>query len=121
VVGRFRDLSRSLVLELHTNQWNAIVVDRSTSAIVNVLRGRRAGGRALFPGQPYAPPAPSDRAGLTAITLHEGRQLWDSRIRAAPSDGRREAILRFLAFTGTLNARWILEGASEEECFDRWW
>ncbi len=121
VVGRFRDVSRSIVLELHTNQWNAIVLDRSTSSIVNVLRGRRAGGRALFPGQAYTPPPPSDRAGHAEITLAEGRRLWDSRVEALPRAERRDAILRTLALTGTLNTRWILEAETDEAAFERWW
>ena len=121
VVGRFRDLSRSVVLELHTNQWNAIVLDRSTASIVNVLRGRRAGGLALFPGQRYQPPDPPGRAGLADMTIDEGRRCWKEAVEPSPPTERRGTVLRALAFTGTLNARWIMEAGSDDAAFARWW
>src|SRR5690606_22058885 len=98
VTGRFRDISRSLVIELHTNQWNAIVVDRPTTAIVNVLRGRRAGDRAIFPGQRYVPPAPSDRIGATDLTRDEARQLWADCMAGLDADAWPRALLSRFAF-----------------------
>ncbi|HEX2203080.1 MAG TPA: hypothetical protein VHG91_07270, partial [Longimicrobium sp.] len=42
--GRFRGGRRMLVVELHTNQWNALLVDAADRRIVSVLRAREAGG-----------------------------------------------------------------------------
>src|SRR5687767_4931696 len=55
--GRFQGARRSLILELHTNQWNALVVDADDQRIVSLLRVREAGGRVLRSGAPYQPPA----------------------------------------------------------------
>ena len=89
VVGRFRDQSRRIVLELQTNQWNAIIVDRSSHGIVNVLRGRRAGERSLFPGQPYESPAAAGRYGIEPASEEEAREVWAREVGAVPPDERR--------------------------------
>lgn len=121
VTGRFRDISRSVVIELHTNQWNAIVIDRTTAGIVNVLRGRRAGDRALFPGQRYAAPPPSDRVGCTDISRDEARMRWMEILSRLGPEERRKALLATFAYTGALNASWILEAGNDEDAFERWW
>ncbi|HEX5725169.1 MAG TPA: hypothetical protein VFX98_06865, partial [Longimicrobiaceae bacterium] len=48
--NRFRGGERTLVVELHTNQWNAVLVDARDGRVVSVLRPREAGGRVLRPG-----------------------------------------------------------------------
>jgi predicted ribosome quality control (RQC) complex YloA/Tae2 family protein len=72
--NRFRGGARSLFFELHTNQWNALLVDGADRRIVSVLRSREAGGRRLHAGEEYAPPAPQSR--LSARTTERDRCAW---------------------------------------------
>ena len=92
----------SLVIELHTNQWNALLLEEGT--IRSVLWARRAGGRALFVHAEYADPG--------------GRRLWS---REPPSEAewlewwrqtadldRAAALVRDVAWTSRLNAGFLL-------------
>ncbi|MEX2583143.1 MAG: NFACT RNA binding domain-containing protein, partial [Gemmatimonadota bacterium] len=121
--GRFREQSRALILELHTNQWNAILLDED-ERIVNLLRARRAGRRSLFPGEVYAAPAAPPRYGAPDVPRDEALDRWMRQLGGLPAAERRAAVLRHFAWTGTMNADWIL-GAEAiqdlEEGFERWW
>src|SRR6185369_6125290 len=65
--NRFRGGTRSLVIELHTNQWNALLVDAADRRIVSLLRTREAGGRVLRAGEVYHPPQPQRRFSGGAV------------------------------------------------------
>jgi hypothetical protein len=126
---RFRLGERDLVLELHTNQWNALLVNRADERILAVLRGRGAGGRGLWPGQPYTPPPGSARYGAEPVERGEALARWMERLGTADPVERERLLVREFAWTGTTNAPAILgaarePGAVEEvllEAFVRWW
>lgn len=126
---RFRVGERDLVVELHTNQWNALLVNREDRRILSALRARQAGARPLWPGRPYAPPAGPPRFGAAPTTREEARARWEETVAAASPAERERALLRGFAFTGTTSARAILGSASEEgagadaleAAFERWW
>lgn len=128
---RFRGGSRALVVELHTNQWNVLLLDEA-ERIISLAWSRNAGGRALRSGVPYAPPNPSDRIGGPGTSEADAWSEWRRTVSAAGPDERRRALLGRFAFTGALNADFILSGtgasgpwqaeeAAEREAFGRWW
>ncbi|MEX0912643.1 MAG: NFACT family protein [Gemmatimonadota bacterium] len=121
--GRFQSQERTLVIELHTNQWNAILVAED-DRIVSLLRGRRAGSRALFPGERYALPGAQRRYGLDA-DREEAFDVWKSELAEVEPAKRRGRLLGRFAWTGATNADWIIgaEGseASLADAFGRWW
>ena len=80
--NRFRGGARALVVELHTNQWNALLVDAADRRIVSTLRSREAGGRSLHPGEVYRAPEPQRRFGAGAT----GERCATHSARASSSD-----------------------------------
>jgi predicted ribosome quality control (RQC) complex YloA/Tae2 family protein len=126
--NRFRGGTRSLVVELHTNQWNALLVDGGDRRIVSVLRTREAGGRVLRTGEVYRPPEPQRRLGLGALPKEEARREWMARLAPVPPPDRRGELLRHFAGTSPVNAPSILGDAATsddpsamEAAFERWW
>ena len=118
---RFRDDPVELVLELHTNQWNALLVG-SDGRIRSVLRAREAGGRSLFAGDPYVPPPGRPRFGADEVERTNAEQQWMDSIEAAEPEERRRRLLAGFAWTGTGNAGWILGDQSDPAAaFERWW
>ena len=125
--GRFRGGKRSLVVELHTNQWNVLLIDSEDRRIVSALRARDAGGRSLKPGAFYHPPAPPRR-----ILPDRPRDvLWnawtDALAHFPPAERPRELVRRF-AYASPLNAAALLGPAALvdgdgalEDAFERWW
>jgi hypothetical protein len=127
VTDRFRPASRRLVVELPTNQWNALLLDE-TDRILSVLWSRQAGDRVLRSGATYRPPPPPRRYGVEPVREEEAWRRWGEEIGSAPPPERRGALLRGFAFTGAPNADFILGTAAEhgspaalEEAFHRWW
>jgi predicted ribosome quality control (RQC) complex YloA/Tae2 family protein len=123
--GRFRSARRALVLELHTNQWNALLVD-AEERVLSVLRARRAGARVLQAGSSYVPPPGRPRFGATRVPEPEARSRWEAEITAATPEDRRARLIAEFAWTGSINADWILEPSagpapSTEPAFRRWW
>jgi predicted ribosome quality control (RQC) complex YloA/Tae2 family protein len=125
--GRFRGGRRSLVVELHTNQWNALLVDAEDRRIVSVLRARDAGGRSLRPGAVYRPPEPAKRI-LPDRPRDELARAWMSRLAHLPPAERPRELVRRFAYTSPLNAASVLGPAAVREgedalaaAFDRWW
>jgi predicted ribosome quality control (RQC) complex YloA/Tae2 family protein len=125
--GRFRGARRTLVIELHTNQWNALLVDAEDRRIVSVLRARDAGGRALRPGEVYRPPEPARRI-LPDRPREELLGAWMEAMASLPAAERPRALVRRFAYTSPLNAASLLGPAAvwhDEDAlaaaFDRWW
>jgi predicted ribosome quality control (RQC) complex YloA/Tae2 family protein len=126
--NRFRGGTRALVFELHTNQWNALLVDATDRRIVSVLRTREAGGRTLRTGEVYRPPEPQRRFGGTGVSMDEARAEWMDRLASVPAPERRGELLRNFAGTSPVNAAAILGDAASsddpaalEPAFGRWW
>ncbi len=125
---RFRVGARSLVVELQTNQWNAILVNEEDDRVLTLLRGRSAAGRVLQPGHPYRRPDPRWRFGLGDISREAARERWVEVLGPLAPGDRRGGLLSGFAFTGTPSAAPILGTAGEEDgaaaleaAFDRWW
>ncbi|HEX2093550.1 MAG TPA: NFACT RNA binding domain-containing protein [Longimicrobiaceae bacterium] len=126
--GSFSGARRRVVVELHTNQWNALVTAGEEERIVAVLRGRDAGERVLRIGAPYRPPPPSGRFGAEPTGREDAWDLWRTVMgRTAPADRPRAAVRNF-AWLSTLSAGPVLGDAARsadetalEEAFGRWW
>mgnify|MGYP001828264697 CR=1 FL=1 len=89
-----------LVIELMTNQWNALLLEGEEGWIRHVLWTRRSEVRTLAVGQRYTPPGPSARIGIDhPLTLEE----WAKFIRGKSPDEAREALLDGVAFTSPIN------------------
>ncbi|MFL5541902.1 MAG: NFACT RNA binding domain-containing protein [Longimicrobiaceae bacterium] len=126
--NRFRGGTRALVVELHTNQWNALLVDATDRRIVSVLRAREAGGRVLRSGEVYHPPEPQRRFGRESVSADEARAAWMARLGPIPPADRRGELLRHFAGTSPINAATLLGTAASSEdrtalatAFERWW
>lgn len=125
--GRFRGGKRSLVIELHTNQWNVLLIDSEDRRIVSALRSRDAGGRSLRPGAFYQPPAPARRI-LPDRPRDELWAAWAAALAPLPPGERARELVRRFAYTSPLNAAALLgpaalgdDAAALEEAFERWW
>jgi predicted ribosome quality control (RQC) complex YloA/Tae2 family protein len=127
--NRFRGGNRTLVVELHTNQWNALLVDAADRRIVSLLRTREAGQRTLRSGAVYAPPAGEPRFGARkSTTREEAWSFWEATLAPVAPAERGPAFLRCFADASPVNARSILGSAAESEAphellkaFERWW
>jgi len=98
--------ARAIVVELMTNQWNALAMG-ADGRITAVLRERATKGRELRAGAPYVPPPASGRAGADApVTLEQWR---DAVARAAP--GARLRSVLGVAYVSPLNAAAIIGDA----------
>lgn len=98
------DAPTALVVELMTNQWNLLVLDRERRIRI-ALRQREAGRRSLRAGQPYLTPRPLDRAGVDAPLTEPDFRV---RIEGTSADERARALVRDVAWTSPLNAPFIL-------------
>ena len=114
--NRFRGGTRALVIELHTNQWNALLVDVADRRIVSLLRTRDAGGRVLRTGEVYHPPAPQKRFTGSGMGMEEARAEWIAALASVPAAERRGEMLRRFAGTSPVNAAALLgDAASSDE------
>ncbi|HEX6370976.1 MAG TPA: NFACT family protein [Longimicrobium sp.] len=125
--GRFRGGKRSLVVELHTNQWNVLLIDSEDRRIVSALRARDAGGRTLKPGALYQPPAPARRI-LPDRPRDVLWEAWTSALASLPPAERPRELVRRFAYASPLNAAALLGPAASvdgdaalEDAFERWW
>ncbi|MBW3569645.1 MAG: DUF814 domain-containing protein [Gemmatimonadetes bacterium] len=125
--GRFRGGKRSLVVELHTNQWNVLLIDSEDRRIVSALRARDAGGRSLKPGAFYRPPAPARRV-LPDRPRDALWQAWTTALAPLPPAERPRELVRRFAYASPLNAAALLGPAAAvddadalEAAFERWW
>lgn len=118
---RFRSGTLRLEVELHTNQWNVLLVSGEDERIHSALWSRRAGGRPLSAGAVYRPPPGEARFGAVPVGEAEAAGRWRRLVEEADPGDREQALLRRFAWTGTVNAAWILEAEEEAERFGRWW
>ncbi|MEJ2482220.1 MAG: hypothetical protein P8049_03645, partial [Gemmatimonadota bacterium] len=95
----------SLVVELHTNQWNALLL--SGDSIRQVLWPRHAGGRPLFPHATYVPPGGARLWAETPPSPSQWADWWSTH-----ADRSREtALVREVAWTSRLNAGFLVSAA----------
>lgn len=97
-----------LMIELLGNQWNLIAIGPD-DRIVAALWRRRAGGRELRPGQPYAPtPAAGRRGAERPLGLEEWRALLHD---VAPEE-RARVLIGAVAYLSPLNIGAVLGAAA---------
>jgi predicted ribosome quality control (RQC) complex YloA/Tae2 family protein len=111
-----------IVVELLTNQWNALALDAG-NRVLSVLWRRNAGTRVLAPGAVYEAPGTRARIGKDALIQHEE---WHAAL-AVPAGEHRTALLRAVAYTSPLNADYLLgppaydaTGVALDAAYDRY-
>ncbi|MBA4158945.1 MAG: DUF814 domain-containing protein [Gemmatimonadetes bacterium] len=126
--ARFRSQGWTLVVELHTNQWNALLVDAESGQIGAVLWQREAGGRNLRSGAIYSPPPPRERVGASDVDRTAAEERWRAVLGDITPAERAAALTRHFAYTGPLNATPLLGEALQDDsaaaldiAFERWW
>jgi hypothetical protein len=97
----------SIVIELHTNQWNALLVENGV--IRNVLWPRTAGGRALFRNAPYRPPGDPRTWAAGPPTEIEWQEWW----KQTSDTDRATALVRDVAWTSRINTPFILSSPAD--------
>jgi predicted ribosome quality control (RQC) complex YloA/Tae2 family protein len=101
---------RELVIELLGNQWNALFVEGADGeGVIRHVLVRREGARPQRVGDPYLPPRPLARAGVTGDVSEAD---WLAAIAAAPLAERAAALVRAFAWISPLNVAALL-GAGE--------
>lgn len=108
-----------LVVELMTNQWNAVWVNVGSGRIRRILWSRDLKERKLTAGEVYRRPAPSDRQGIDEPLDPEE---WD---RLLTGENPKKRLLRSVAFTSSLNAPALLgvssaDHGAEGDGYDLW-
>lgn len=93
-----------LYVELHTNQWNAILARGATDRIEEVLWPRSPGGRVLRVGATYGPVEGARAWADRPPTPSE----WMRELGSMPPGERRAALLTGVAWTSAINVDWIL-------------
>jgi len=106
-----------LVVELMTNQWNALVVESDSAIVRHALWSRDAGTRPLRTGVRYEAPPPSEREGA-AQPLTEER--WGELLGPVEGPERRRTLLRGVAYSSALNAAALLADGDLALGFGRW-
>ena len=99
-----------LFVELHTNQWNAVLTRGVDDRVEAVLWPRSAGGRSLRPGVRYETP----EGARSWADAPPDRTEWTGLLGSAPPPERRKTLLRSVAWTSSLNVDWILGDAAED-------
>jgi predicted ribosome quality control (RQC) complex YloA/Tae2 family protein len=89
-----------VVVELMTNQWNALVLEGEAGIIRHLLRSRRAGDRVLAGGAAYSPPEVSTREGREDLIQPE---RWQELMAGHRERGESGTLLGVLAFSSPLN------------------
>ena len=99
-----------LFVELHTNQWNAVLARGVDDRVEAVLWARSAGGRSLQPGVRYVRP----EGARTWAEEPPDRTEWASVLEPIPPPERRDHLLRSISWTSSLNVDWILADAATD-------
>jgi len=104
--------SVQVIVELMTNQWNALLVEGHDERIRHLLWTRRSKSRTLAIGAVYEPPAPPGRRGLErALTAEE----WGELMESPDDEGARRAVLERVAFASPLNLPALFNEGGEGE------
>ncbi|MBI4409112.1 MAG: DUF814 domain-containing protein [Gemmatimonadetes bacterium] len=103
--------ARTLVLELLTNQWNALLLGED-GRIRQVLRARNAGARVLRRGVRYAEPPPAGRIGVQQPIE---RAAWLGLLGAVAPAERARVVIERLAWLSPQNVRAVLGEAAQVE------
>jgi predicted ribosome quality control (RQC) complex YloA/Tae2 family protein len=124
--SRFRGSQRRLLLELHTNQWNAFVADVGEGRIVSVLRAREAGDRSLRTGEPYRPPPPPERIHPDTHAREDALRAWRAILAESSPRERERRLTREFAYTGSVSAPPLVAATERSEVgepvgFSVWW
>ena len=106
--------TRCIVIELVTNQWNAIAVG-ADDVIVAVLRERRTRDRGLRAGVRYELPPARPRAWAKE---RPGAEEWASAFATTPPGERLGALMKLAAYTSPLNAAAIIGDADVSDSAD---
>jgi predicted ribosome quality control (RQC) complex YloA/Tae2 family protein len=110
--------ARHIIIELVTNQWNAIAVG-ADGRITAIVRERATRDRVLRAGSVYERPRRAARGGATVpLTAAE----WHQALGAVPPGERMTALLGSAAYTSPLNAAAILADAdvtADPDALDR--
>jgi predicted ribosome quality control (RQC) complex YloA/Tae2 family protein len=94
-----------LVVELMTNQWNALLLEGEEGWVRHLLWTRRSEDRTLAIGQRYSPPPPSRRRGIEAPLSPEE---WSALVAGKAPEAARAALLGEVAFTSPINVSSLL-------------
>ncbi len=94
-----------LVLELMTNQWNALLLEGSQGTVRHLLWTRDLEDRTLVVGREYRPPPPSGRLGIDAPLTPED---WEGILGGLTGSEARRALLEKVAFTSPINVSLFL-------------
>lgn len=124
IVLRFRRVrgragDPSLVLELATNRWNALLAEGPERIVRKRLRTIR--GRSGTPpvGQPWTPP-PRSRGPRAGADGKMDPEAWDAAVGRGSRDERRRRLLSKVAYASSLNAAWLLDAPEPGEGLRRW-
>ena len=94
--------AHALVVELMTNQWNALLLEGDEGRIRHLLWTRRLPERTLSVGEAYRPPTPSTRRGVgSPLTSEEWADLVGEIQEPA-------SLLAEIAFTSPINLSALL-------------
>ena len=124
------DRASRFVVELMTNQWNALALNPE-GTILHTLWGRETGGRTLRTGHEYlapdgAPPGPSgvrrEGASREGADRPVPLEWWQKLLEDVPPADRERTLLRNLAWLSRLNAGPLLgPGGAESPDLERSW
>lgn len=109
---RGRTRQAQVVVELMTNQWNALWLEGDDARIRHVLWTRRLSGRTLAVGQRYCFPDSSPRLGVARPL---STQEWTRLVGEEDPGSGGKQLLERVAFTSPLNLPALLEEPTTED------
>lgn len=106
----------AVIVELITNQWNAIALGADERILIAVRS--RSLGRTLEQGRPYEAPAGGARHDFTDPPDPDA---WAALLAGHDPERRRAAMLATAAWTSPINVGWILGGdAQVDSAYERY-
>ena len=101
----------SLIVELISTQWNALVTTGTTDTVRHLL-WRPSGDTRRVMGQTYRPPSPTGRSGVAGqLSLED----WLEALEPVPALDRAQALIERFAWTSPLNARALLGESADAD------